>query len=273
MTTLEGKYDARHALVVGRARINDFHAQKRVLTVPEVFLHSSNIGTARMALDVGLEGHQAFLRKVGLFDRMITEIPEAAAPLLPKRWSKLATVTAAFGHGFAVQPLQGAAVTASLLNGGKLIRPTFLKREYDTVGGFAKQIIKTETSEKMRYLFRLNAQKGTARKAAGEALGYRVGGKTGTAEKVINGRYSKNHRLTSFIGGFPMDDPKYIVLVMLDEPQPLKETYGFATSGWNAVPTAGKVIARIAPLLGVKPQYDEEELAKIAKIKAKDERD
>lgn len=272
VTNLQGRYDARYPLVIGRARINDFHAEKRILTVPEVFLHSSNIGTARMALDVGLKGHQAFLRKVGLFERMITEIPEAAAPLLPKRWSKLATVTAAFGHGFAVQPLQGAAVTASLLNGGRLIRPTFLKREHDTVGGFAKQVIKPQTSEQMRYLFRLNAQKGTARKAAGEALGYRVGGKTGTAEKVINGRYSKNHRLTSFIGGFPMDDPKYVVLVMLDEPKPVKGTYGYATSGWNAVPTAGKVISRIAPLLGVQPKFDEEELAKLAKLRAKDQR-
>ncbi len=267
VTTLKGRYDARYPLVIGSARIHDFHAQKRILTVTEVFLHSSNIGAARMALDVGLKGHQAFLRKVGLFDRMITELPEAAAPLLPKRWSKLATVTAAFGHGFAVQPLQGAAVTASLLNGGRLIRPTFLKRERDAVDGFAKQVIKPETSETMRYLFRLNAQKGTARKAAAEAPGYRVGGKTGTAEKVIRGRYSKNHRLTSFIGAFPMDDPKYVVLVMLDEPQALKATYGYATSGWNAVPTAGKVIARIAPILGVQPRYSEAERAKLAKLR------
>ncbi len=269
-STLDDRYDARYPLVVGNARINDFHAQKRILTVPEIFLHSSNIGTARMALAVGLEGHKAFLRKVGLFDRMITELPEAAAPLLPKRWTKLASVTASFGHGFAVQPLQGAAVTASLLNGGRLIRPTFLKRDAATVAGFSELVIKPETSEKMRHLFRLNAEKGTARKAAQQALGYRVGGKTGTAEKVINGRYSKNHRLTSFIGGFPMDDPRYIVLVMLDEPQPLKETYGYATSGWNAVPTAGKVIARIAPLLGVHPEFNDEEIAKIAKLRKRD---
>lgn len=269
VTDLNGRYDARFPLVIGSARIHDFHAQKRVLTVSEVFIHSSNIGTARMALDVGLEGHQAFLRKVGLFDRLVTELPEAAAPLLPKRWSKLATVTAAFGHGFAVQPLQGAAVTAALLNGGRLIPPTFLIRERDTVAGFARQVIKPETSETMRYLFRLNAEEGTARKAAGEALGYRVGGKTGTAEKVIRGRYSKDHRLTSFIGAFPMEDPKYAVLVMLDEPQPVKGTYGYATSGWNAVPAAGKVIARIAPFLGIKPEFNDAELAKLAKLKTK----
>jgi cell division protein FtsI (penicillin-binding protein 3) len=264
VTDLNGRYDARYPLVIGRSRINDFHAQKRILTVPEVFLHSSNIGTARMALDVGLAGHKAFLKRVGLFERMRTELPEAAAPLLPKRWSKIASVTAAFGHGFAVQPLQGITVVAALLNGGRMIPPTFLKRDLATVDGFATRIIKESTSRDMRHLFRLNALKGTARKAAQAAIGYQVGGKTGTAEKVINGRYSKNHRLTSFVGAFPMDDPKYAVLVMLDEPQPVKGTYGYATSGWNAVPAAGKVISRIAPLLGVAPKYTEEELKKIA---------
>jgi cell division protein FtsI (penicillin-binding protein 3) len=264
-STLQSKYDARYPLVIGRSRINDFHAQKRVLTVPEVFLHSSNIGTARMALAVGLEGHKAFLERVGLFERMTTELPEAAAPLLPKRWTKIASVTASFGHGFAVQPLQGIAVVAALVNGGRMISPTFLKRDPATVDGFANRIIKESTSRDMQHLFRLNALKGTARKAAQNAMGYRVGGKTGTAEKVINGRYSRNHRLTSFVGAFPMDAPKYAVLVMLDEPQPVEGTYGYATSGWNAVPTAGKVISRIAPLLGVAPKFTEEELAKLAK--------
>ena len=268
VTDLDGRYDARYPLVVGRNRINDFHAQKRILTVPEVFIYSSNIGTARMALDVGLEGHQEFLRRVGMFDRLTTELPEAAAPILPKRWSKIVTVTAAFGHGFAVQPLQGVMVTAALLNGGRLIPPTFLKRDADTVDGFAKRVIKPETSKDMRYLFRLNALEGTARKAAKAAAGYQVGGKTGTAEKVIGGRYSKDHRLTSFVGAFPMDNPKYALIVMLDEPQPLKETYGYATSGWNAVPTAGKVIARIAPILGVAPKFTEDEMAQLARNNA-----
>ncbi len=268
-STLQSKYDARYPLVVGRSRINDFHAQKRILTVPEVFLHSSNIGTARMALAVGLDGHKAFLQRVGLFERMRTELPEAAAPLLPKRWTKIASVTASFGHGFAVQPLQGIAVIAALVNGGRMIPPTFLKRDPDTVDGYATRIIKESTSRDMQHLFRLNALKGTARKAAHNAIGYQVGGKTGTAEKVINGRYSKNHRLTSFVGAFPMDNPKYAVLVMLDEPQPVKGTYGYATSGWNAVPTAGKVISRIAPVLGVAPVYTEDELAKLKKLAAK----
>jgi cell division protein FtsI (penicillin-binding protein 3) len=234
--------------------------------VPEIFKYSSNIGTARMALDVGIEGHQEFLKRVGLFDRLTTEIPEAAAPLLPRRWSRISTVTAAFGHGFAVQPLQGASVVAALLNGGRLIPPTFLKRDRESAAGLAVQIVKPETSEKMRYLFRLNAVEGTAQRA--EVPGYRVGGKTGTAEKVVRGRYSREQRLTSFIGAFPMEAPRYVLLVMLDEPKPIPGTHGFATSGWNAVPTAAKIIARIAPILGVEPQPTEEDRAKLAKMQA-----
>jgi len=264
--SMTSKYDARQPMRIGRSIIHDFHAEKRILTVPEVFLHSSNIGTARMALDVGLEGHQAFLRKAGFFDRLVAELPEAAAPILPKRWGKLTTVTAAFGHGFAVQPLQGITVTSALMNGGKLIPPTFLKRDRESAQGLAVQLVKPETSEKMKYLFRLNAEKGTARKADKLAAGYRIGGKTGTAEKVIKGRYSKDHRLNSFVGAFPMEDPQYAVLVMLDEPKAVEGTYGYATSGWNAVPTAGKVIARIAPLLGILPKLADVDKPKTAKV-------
>ncbi|MGB7206853.1 MAG: penicillin-binding protein 2 [Anderseniella sp.] len=264
--TLKSKYDARYPLVIGRARINDFHAKRRVLTVPEIFMYSSNIGTGKMALDVGEERHQAFLRKMGFFERLNTELPEAAKPLLPPRWGKLVTVTASFGHGFAVQPMQGAAVAAALVNGGKLIPPTLLRRDKETAAALAQQVIKPSTSADMRYLFKLNVDEGTAGKAG--VPGYRIGGKTGTAEKVVKGRYSKDHRLTSFIGAFPMDDPEYVVLILIDEPQPLPETHGYATSGWNAVPTAGKVIARIAPMLGVMPVFDETSLKELEKYKA-----
>ena len=264
VTDLKGKYDARFPLVIGNASISDYHAQRRVLTVPEIFTNSSNIGTARMALDVGTEGHQEFLRRVGLFDRLTTEVPESAKPLLPKHWSKLATATAAFGHGFAVQPLQGISVIGGLLNNGVMTAPTFLKREVAEAEVLAKRIVKPETSEKMRYLFRLNVTDGTASKA--DVIGYRVGGKTGTAEKVENGRYTPDKLLNSFIGAFPMDNPRYAIIVMLDEPKATPETYGFATAGWNAVPTAGKVIERIAPLLGVRPVFTPEDIEKLAKL-------
>jgi cell division protein FtsI (penicillin-binding protein 3) len=261
---LNSKYDARFPLVIGNARISDFHAQRRVLSVPEVFTNSSNIGTAKMALQVGLENHYEFLRRVGLLERMTTEVPESARPLLPRQWSKLSSATASFGHGFAVQPLQGLSVVADLINGGMSIPPTFLKRTKEEAEVLAHRIVKPETSEKMRYLFRLNVTEGTASKA--DVIGYRVGGKTGTAEKVINGRYSKEHSLATFIGAFPMDKPKYAIFVMLDEPQATPETFGFATAGWNAVPTASKIIERVAPLLNVAPIFTAEDLAKLEKL-------
>jgi len=193
----------------------------------------------------------------------VTELPESAKPLLPRHWSKLSSATAAFGHGFAVQPLQGLSVISDLINGGMSIPPTILKRDKASAEVLSHRIIKPETSQTMRYLFRLNVLEGTASKA--DVIGYRVGGKTGTAEKVINGRYSKDKSLASFIGAFPMDKPKYAIFVMLDEPGALPETYGFTTAGWNAVPTAAKIIERVAPILGIVPEFTAEDLAKLAK--------
>jgi cell division protein FtsI (penicillin-binding protein 3) len=187
-------------------------------------------------------------------DRLRTELPESAAPILPRKWGELNTVTIAYGHGIAVAPLQAVMGIDALVNGGWLIPPTFLKRTEKEAMAVAKRVIKKETSDKMRFLLRLNAEVGTARKA--DVKGYYVGGKTGTAEKVINGRYAKKRVLNAFTAILPADNPQYQLLVMLDEPQPLKETHGFITSGWNAVPTGGKVIARIAPLLGVQPRFD-----------------
>ncbi len=263
VVTMDSRFDVSHPLIIGNAKINEFHAPRRILTLPEVFTYSSNIGSAKMALAVGLEGHHEFLQRVGLLDRLVTELPESAHPLLPHHWSKLSSATAAFGHGFAVQPLQGLSVIADLINGGMSIPPTLLKRDKASAEVLSHRIIKPETSEKMRYLFRLNVLQGTAGKA--DVIGYRVGGKTGTAEKVINGRYSKDKSLASFIGAFPMDHPKYAIFVMLDEPEALPETYGFTTAGWNAVPTAAHVIERIAPLLGVVPEFTADDLAKLAK--------
>jgi cell division protein FtsI (penicillin-binding protein 3) len=252
--SLNSSFDARVPLRYGKFNIHDYHAQRRVLTVPEIFTYSSNIGTARMALALGVEHHKWFLRKVGQLDRLRTELPESAEPLVPKRWGELNTVTIAFGHGLSVAPLQAVMAVNALMNGGYLIPPTFMKRTEAEARALATQVIKPDTSEKMRYLFRLNGEKGTAKKA--DVEGYYVGGKTGTSEKVVNGRYSKNRLLNTFTAVLPMDKPKYQVLIMLDEPQPLPETHGYATSGWNAAPTAGKVIARIAPLLGLEPRFD-----------------
>jgi cell division protein FtsI (penicillin-binding protein 3) len=163
-------------------------------------------------------------------------------------------VTIAFGHGLSVAPLQAVMGIAALMNGGKLIPPTFLKRTEEEADALAKQVVKPATSDRMRYLMRLNAEKGSATRA--DVPGYYVGGKTGTSEKVVNGRYSKTKLLNSFTAVLPADKPRYLILIMLDEPQPLPETKGYATSGWNAAPVAGLVIGRVAPLLGIEPRFD-----------------
>jgi len=252
--TLGSSFDASRPLHYGKFEINDYHAQRRVLSVPEIFTYSSNIGTAKMALSLGVEHHKAFLRRMGQMDRLTTEIPESALPLVPKNWGELNTVTIAFGHGMAVAPLQAVMAVGALMNGGKLIPPTFLKRSEAEAAEFAKQVVKPETSDRMRYLMRLNAEKGSARRV--DVAGYYVGGKTGTSEKVVNGHYSKTKLLTTFMAVFPADKPRYLVTIILDEPQPTPETKGFATSGWNAAPTAGLVVERIAPMLGVAPRFD-----------------
>ncbi|HVX99566.1 MAG TPA: penicillin-binding protein 2 [Pseudorhodoplanes sp.] len=252
--TLGSSFDARMPLRYGKFTIHDYHAQKRVLTVPEIFTYSSNIGTARMALQIGVQGHQAFLKKLGQLDRLRTELPESAEPLVPRHWGELNTVTIAFGHGLSVAPLQAVMGISALVNGGKLIPPTFLKRTQEEADALATRVIKPETSDKMRYLMRLNAEVGSAKKA--DVPGFYVGGKTGTSEKVVGGRYSKTKLLTSFTAILPADQPRYLVLIMLDEPQPLPETHGYATSGWNAAPVAANVITRVALPLGIEPRFD-----------------
>jgi cell division protein FtsI (penicillin-binding protein 3) len=251
---LNSMWDARGPLHYGKFTIHDDHALGRAINMKEVFYYSSNVGAARIAMSQGVEAHKAFLRKLGQLDRLRTELPESASPILPRRWSELNTVTIAFGHGIAVAPLQAVMGIDALVNGGYLIPPTFLKRTEAEAMALAKRVIKPETSDKMRYLMRLNAEIGTAKKA--DVKGYYIGGKTGTAEKVINGRYAKKKVLNAFTAILPADNPRYQLLIMLDEPQPLKETFGFITSGWNAVPTGGKVIERIAPLLGIEPRFD-----------------
>jgi cell division protein FtsI (penicillin-binding protein 3) len=248
---LQDTFDATRPLHVASFTVDDFHGKRRWLSVPEIYIYSSNIGTARMALAVGIEGQKAFLDKLGLLSTLRTELPEAGAPIQPRKWSKLSSVTVSFGHGISVSPLQTAASAAALVNGGRYIPPTFLPRSQAKAAAMARRVVKEETSRKMRDLMRLNVLEGTGRRAAVE--GYRVGGKTGTAEKVVNGRYSSSKRFNTFLAAFPMDDPRYLVLVIIDEPQPEKGELS-ATAGRNAAPTLAAVVRRIAPMLGVQPR-------------------
>jgi cell division protein FtsI (penicillin-binding protein 3) len=268
--SLSSSFDARLPLRYGKFEIHDFHAQKRVLSVPEIFTYSSNIGTARMALALGVDYHKAFLKKLGQLDRLRTELPESAEPLVPKHWGELNTVTIAFGHGLSVAPLQAVMGISALVNGGTMIPPTFLKRDQAEAEKLAKRVIKPETSEKMRYLMRLNVEKGTATRA--NVPGYFVGGKTGTSDKVVGGRYSKTKVLTSFTAILPADKPRYLLLIMIDEPQGLPETHGFSTSGWNAVPVGAQVIERVAPLLDMPPRFDLPRADQMLLVSAKDTR-
>jgi cell division protein FtsI (penicillin-binding protein 3) len=245
-------FDATRGLNVGRFTISDFHGKHRWLTVPEIFIYSSNVGTARMALAVGTEGQEAYLKRFGLLDELKTELPEAGKPIVPRMpWSKVSSVTISFGHGISVSPMQTAMAGAALINGGRLIPPTFLPRTEQEAMAVATQVLRPETSDTLRHLFRLNVLKGSGKRA--DVPGYSVGGKTGTAEKVVAGRYSSDMRRNAFLAAFPMDNPRYLVLVVLDEPKPEKPGIG-ATAGLNAAPAVSNIVRRIAPMLGIEPK-------------------
>lgn len=244
---LNSVVDASQPLRFGRMAIRDYHGKGRPLKVPEAFVYSSNIAMGRMALGVGKQKHQAFLKSLGQFDRLTTELPESAQPIVPSRWSEITTATAAFGHGIAVTPLQAAVGVAALVNGGDLVRPTLIKGAALEDRILRRAVVSRQTSEAIRFLMRLNTEVGSAKKA--EVAEYFVGGKTGTSEKVINGRYSSERVLTTFMGIAPADKPRYLFLPLLDEPKGLPETLGFRTSGWNAVPVTGEIMRRSLPIL------------------------
>ncbi len=243
---LNSQIDARESLRYGHFTIHDFDATHRMLSVPEVFTHSSNIGAARMALMVGVEGHQAFLRKMGQLDRLRTELPESAEPLVPKHWGELNTMTIAFGQGLNVAPIQALMAVAALVNGGNLITPTFLPRTEEQAAAISHRVITAQTSESIRYLMRSNATHGSAGFA--NIPGYYVGGKTGTADKIVHGHYSHDKVFATFMAITPANKPQYLYLVMYDEPQALPEDGGFHTAAHNAGRTTGRLIARVEPL-------------------------
>ncbi|SDR35740.1 penicillin-binding protein 2 [Pseudovibrio sp. Tun.PSC04-5.I4] len=249
---LEDSFDATKPIRIAGQKIDDFHGKRRVLTVPEIFIYSSNIGTIKMMQKAGIPAQKAFLKKIGLTEKLQTEMPGVARPLLPPKWSELAAMTISFGHGLGVTPLQMAVAGAALVNGGKYLQPTFLPRTVEQADKIAKQVLAPETSEILRYLNRENVLRGSGRRAA--VPGYDVGGKTGTAQKVVDGRYAEGIYLNSFLSAFPMSNPQYLVLIVLDEPQKV-EGQRYSTAGWNATPTTASVIRRIAPMLGVVPDF------------------
>jgi cell division protein FtsI (penicillin-binding protein 3) len=253
---LSGGYDATDPLKINNYTIRDDHAKKRWLSVPEIFMYSSNIGSAKMAIDVGAERQREFLDRLGLTRRPPLELPEVGAPLVPEPWREINTLTVSYGHGIAISPIQLASAAAAVVNGGQLVPPTLLQRDADTAPEGVR-VVSEETSAMMRRLMRLVVARGTGRKA--DVKGYQVGGKTGTAEKPGADGYRHDALISSFIANFPSDDPRYLVLVMYDEPKGTKLTRGLAGAGWTAAPVARRIIERIAPILGVQPSTGEEE--------------
>jgi cell division protein FtsI (penicillin-binding protein 3) len=248
--TLNSTYDATHNIRIGRFTITDYHPEHRWLSLAEIFKYSSNIGSVKMVLEAGVDRQKEFFHRLGMTRAPVIEIPEVAAPLVPSPWREVNSMTIAFGHGMAVTPLHVVTGVSAMVNGGILHQATLLKHP-DGYLPSGQQVISPRTSDDMRRLMRLVVEQGTGKMAA--APGYLVGGKTGTAEKISGKGYAHKTLLTSFVGAFPINDPKYLVLIMVDEPHGTKKSFGFATAGWTAAPTVSRIITRAAPLLGVKP--------------------
>ena len=242
-------FDATSPIKIDRFTINDDHAQRRPLNVAELFKFSSNIASAKMAVEMGSETQKAFFDKIGFLKPLNTQLTELAAPLYPRNWMKINTMTIAFGHGISVTPLHLATGSAAVINGGTLYSPSLVKRTAASDPG--RRVIQAKTSVMMRQLLRLNAVEGTGKNA--DVPGYEVGGKTGTAEKPSRGGYRQKALISSFVGAFPMNDPKFVILVSIDEPKGTKDTHGYATAGWVAAPSVKVIIEGMASLYGILP--------------------
>jgi cell division protein FtsI (penicillin-binding protein 3) len=263
-STLNSIYDT-HPITIGRYTIHDYHPFNRPASVTEIFMESSNIGSARMVMDSGPEAQKAFLDKLGLLRPPAIEIPEIGVPEVPHPWREINAMTIAFGHGLSVSPMQTAIAAASIVNGG-VLRPATLIKHADGYVPAGTRVVSEETSREMRKLMRLVVTEGTGKNA--DVPGYLVGGKTGTAEKVSGHGYAKKALLSSFVGVYPMNEPQYMVYVIIDEPHGTKKSFGFATAGWTAAPAVQRIIARMAPLYGVKPIEETPEIHRAITIDA-----
>ncbi len=250
------QFDARFGVRFGRFTIDDFHGKHRILALPEVYKFSSNIGTIRVMQAMGKENFRAFLSKMGFDQRVPFELPEMRLPNVPKDFSEVGAATASFGHGLSVSPLHMVMAYSAFVNGGNYIAPTLYKRSQSEAEALYRRVIQPQTSANIRALMRLNAigQGGSGSQMNKEALGYRVGGKTGTAEKVVDGRYSSS-KVTNFFGSaFPMENPQYAMVIMVDEPKAENPQSG-TTAGWNAGTVTGRIVQRVAPMLGIAPDF------------------
>lgn len=265
---LTDRFDATKPLKLRYNVIKDYRGENRWLDLQEILIYSSNIGSAQIALQVGKQKQQEFLDGLGLFAPIDDfEVAEKASPILPRRWGESSTATIAYGYGLSVTPLHLATAFSAVVNGGIYHTPSVILHDKANEG---RRVMSLKTSKEMRNLLRGVVVEGSGKRA--NVLGYEVAGKTGTANKLVNGRYVNKKVMTSFLGTFPASNPQYTLMLMMDEPQPLKETWGFVTSGWNTVPTAGNIIRAIAPQLNVKANYDLDEMRRKRIIEAVYER-
>jgi cell division protein FtsI (penicillin-binding protein 3) len=250
VTSMARRYDATQPLAIAGFRIRDSHPSKRWLNVPETLIHSSNITTARISDELGRDKMEAMFRSLEFDDRPQIDLKERAFPLWPKHWGRLTTMTTGYGHGIAVTPLHLASAYAALVNGG-IYRPATITKLGDQAPPKGRRVFKAATSARMRQLLRLIVSDGTGKSA--EAPGFRVGGKTGSAEKPGVGGYRRSSVVATFAAAFPMDNPRYVVLVMIDEPKGNAYSSGQRTAAWTAAPVVSKVVMRAGPMLGVFP--------------------
>jgi cell division protein FtsI (penicillin-binding protein 3) len=252
VTDLSRRYPAGHPLKVGNREIHDSHYLGESLNIPEALIHSSNIVTAQVADQLGGPKLNATMRSLGMNERPYIELPARGFPIWPGgEWSRITTMTVSYGHGISVTPLHLACAYAALVNGG-IWRPATLEKLAPGMAPVGRRVFKASTSARMRQLLRMIVVDGTGKKA--DAGGYRVGGKTGSAEKAMKaGGYNKTSLVATFAAAFPMDHPRYVVIAMLDEPQGTVATSGQRTAAWNAAPIVGRVVPRIGPLLGIMP--------------------
>jgi cell division protein FtsI (penicillin-binding protein 3) len=250
VTNLARRFDATAPISIGRFKISDTHPQRRWLNIPETLVHSSNIATARIADEIGQAKMDALFRKLAFYEPPHVELRERGRPLTPQYWGRVTTMTVAYGHGIAVTPLHLASAYAALVNGGIWRPATLLKTEKGKTPQ-GRRVFSQSTSDTMRKMLRMIVTDGTGKKA--DVPGFRVGGKTGTAEKPGVGGYSKTVNVSTFAAAFPMDAPRYVVIAMLDAPKGSAQSAGQTTAGWTAAPVVSKVIARTGPMLGVYP--------------------
>jgi cell division protein FtsI (penicillin-binding protein 3) len=253
---LSDSFDARFGVRFGRFTIDDFHGKHRVLSVPEIYKYSSNIGTIKVMQQLGKDDFRAFLSKLGFDKPAPLELPERRQPKVPEKFSEIVAATASFGHGLSISPLHMARAIAAFVNGGNLVTPTLYRRSLEDARATYQPVISPETSEKIRYLMRLNALEGSGTRMNKLAAGYRAGGKTGTAEKVVNGRYDSTKSLAVFASAFPLDNPQYAMVILVDEPKNENEQSG-RTAGWNAGEVTGRIVQRVAPMLGISPDFND----------------